>query len=292
MYYAPSQTERGIRNATYAMLAFMITAAIGIAFILALPSLVNSLINSPPTSLDPTLIGTLIGIAAAGCAVLVVELIGAIFGLLGVIAINRGRHEFGPERDRRMDRSIIALILGIIVPFFGGFFAATGAIGMGLPVPSTTILAAGVSGAFAVAGALLVGLALLWLLDGLTTPMLHQRATIALAVGITAAVVSIVGSLAVTALVTWQAGQDLPIAYFVPSAVSSLVAIVSMALWYMTYRGVLGRFHSGELRPLPPTPMYPTPYATPYPPPYVPAPYVPPAQYPPQQPPGTPPAQP
>ncbi len=65
------------------------------------------------------------------------------------------------------------------------------------------------------------------------------------------------------------------------------VSVVSLALWYMAYRGVLGRFASGALRPMIPQPPYPPTPA--YPPGYwPPAQQVPPPQQPPQEPPKTP----
>ncbi|MEK6911222.1 MAG: hypothetical protein AABX36_00270, partial [Candidatus Thermoplasmatota archaeon] len=66
------------------------------------------------------------------------------------------------------------------------------------------------------------------------------------------------------------------------------LSVVSLGLWYMAYRGVLGRFAKGELRPIVPQPPYP-PSPPGYPPGYwPPAQQVPPPQQPPQEPPKTP----
>jgi hypothetical protein len=248
-----------------------------------------------PGDVGVGLFGALIGLLAAVCGLLVIELIGLVYGLLGVMAIHRGRMEFGPEHGKNLDRATIALVIGIILPIVGS--SATAVTGAGLGgvgglVPARTIGAAAVSTGLAIGGSALIGLFLLWSVDALNTPEGKKRGLIALLLGVISGVAVL--STDVVLLLTMPPGgtaQSWIVYLLVPAIVGAAISMASIALWYLTYRGVLERFRTGELRPAPPAPMYPMPYPPMYAPPYGPAPYYPPPVAPPQQP-GSPPPQP
>jgi len=291
MYRYPSQTEKGVRQASYAIILFMVANALGIVFILALMPLLAEVLTLPPGGVPSAgFFGGLIAVAAAGCGLLVVELVGAILGLLAVIAIHRGKMEFGPGHSEKVDHAVLALIGGILVPIIGGIFAGS----VGSIVPSVSLVSAAAGASAGIVGAILMGLFLLWTVEGLAAPDKRQLGVIALIVGVAAGVAALVANVFVLYTVPIPTRpQDFSVLLVVPSVVGSGISLISVGLWYVVYRSVLDRFRRGELQAIPPVPMYPMPYAQPYapyyPPPYVPAPPPqPPAQPPPQNPPPNP----
>ncbi len=293
MYRYPSQTEKGVRHVSYAMILFLIVSALGIVLVLALMPLLAAILAAPGGVPDPSIIGSLIAVLAAGCGIAVMELVGGILGLLGVLALSRGKMEFGPDHAQRFDRAVIVLVFGIILPIIGGGLAGT----IGSLVPGTSVLAT-VGSALGIAGAALIGLFLLWSVEGLAAPDKRQLGMVALILGVVAGIAALVVEVVVLYTVPIPTRpEDITFIFFVPSVVGYGISIVSIGLWYVVYKSVLDRFTRGELQPIPPVPMYPAPYAPPYaqpyapyyPPPYVPAPPPqPPAQPPPQNPPPNP----
>ncbi len=279
MYYAlPSQTEKGIRQISYAILAFLITNVLSIVVVLALLPIIGDVLAGHFT---PGMLGAAIGILVGACALLIVELIGLIFGLLGLVAVHRGRNEFGPEHGKMLDRATIVLVVGIVLGIAGNVYVGVG----GALVPSTSLATEGASLGIGIAEAVLVGLFLLWAVDALNTPPGKTRGLIALILGSLSGVIALAVAVIVFAMIPSGASlQDYVVALIAPSAVGVVLSIISIVLWYMIYRDILRRFASGEIRPAPPTPMYPPPYPGYAPPPYVPAaPYYPPPQAPPPQ---------
>ena len=295
MYYnLPSQTEKGLRNVSQTMIIFLVVQLLGIGVLVALlPLLVIQAIDPS----DPAIIATALTLLAALCALLLVIVIALTLGLIRLTALNKGKAEFGPQHSQKVDRGILVLVLGILVPaIIGGIggAAAGGAGAVGLS-PRITPLAAASSLAGGILGSVLCGLFLFWSIETLATPQLRQRGLIALVLGVVSAVASGVASLAVVFTVTIPTtpttAQLIP--YLVPGLIGAAITFVSLLLWYVTYRGILDRFKRGELRAAPPPmvvpPMYGVPYGQqPYAP-YGPPPYQPPPQ---QPPPGSPPPNP
>ncbi|GEM_PF-4822465 len=278
----PSQTEKGIRNISITMVIFLIVQVLVIGLLAALFPIIAAVLI-PGTAPGPELIAAAFAFLALVCVLVLVYVIGLIFGLIGLIALHKGRDEFGPAHAQKIDRGIIVLILGIFIPLVVGAIGSTGAIGSGAVglSPSLTLVAAATSLASGVLGALLVGLFLLWSVEALTTPVLRTRAMIALVLGLVAGAAG--GAASLVLLATFpiptnptQIGNFF--VFLIPGIISAGISVVSLALWYMTYRGVLDRFKRGELRAAPPV-MYPPAYMPPYP------------QYAPQYPPPVPPPQ-
>ncbi len=295
MYYAmPSQTEKGIRQISYAILCFLITGIISIVVVVLILPLLSSFITG---NVNPGMLGAAVGILVGACSLLIVELIGLIFGLLGLISVHHGRNEFPPEHGKLLDRATIALVVGIILPIIGSFYTTLAGVGLGGNiVPATTLAEAGITSGLGIVGSVLIGLFLMWLVESMNTPAGKQRALIALILGVVSGIIALVIDVAVfvamPAVVTRP--QDFIGYLILPAIAGGAVSVISIVLWYMVYREVLARFKTGEVRPAPPMPMYPPPYPG-FAPPYVPAaPYYPPPQppAPPPQPPANPPPQP
>lgn len=294
MYYAmPSQTEKGIRQISYAILCFLITGILGIVIVaLLFPLLADFMAGT----IGGGTIGAAIGILAGGCALIIVELIGLIFGLLGLISVHKGRAEFPPEHGKMLDRATIALVVGIILPIIGSFYTTLAGVGLGGNiVPATTLGEAAITSGLGIVGSVLIGLFLMWLVESMNSPAGKQRALIALILGVVSGVIALVIDIVVFATMPAVVTQPQNfIGYLIaPAIVGGAVSVISVVLWYLVYREVLARFKTGEVRPAPPMPMYPPPYPG-FAPPYVPAaPYYPPQPpAPPPQPPANPPPQP
>ena len=286
-----SQTEKGIRNISIAMVIFLVVQVLLIGLLAALFPLIASVTVGGLTG-DPNLITALFAFVALVCVLALVYVIGLIFGLIGLLALHKGRDEFGPAHAQKIDRGIVVLILGIFIPIVVGSIGSSGALGSGAVglSPNLTLVSAGASLASGVLGSLLVGLFLMWSVEALATPVLRMRAMIALVLGIGSGAAGGAASLVVLSVVPIptnpsQLGNFY--LFLIPGMISAGISVASLALWFLTYRGVLDRFKRGELRAAPPMvyppaymPPYPQ-YATPYPPPVPPPQAPPPAQPPP-----------
>ncbi|TLZ70414.1 MAG: hypothetical protein E6K10_07965 [Methanobacteriota archaeon] len=290
----PSQTEKGLRNISQTIILFVLIDAMGIVLLLAFLPLIAAAVISPS---DPGFLAAAITILAVVCVLLVVIVIGLILGLVGLLALHKGRDEFGPAHAQKIDHGLIVLIIGIIVPGVVSGIGGTSAGGLGTVglSPQITLVGALSELAGGVLGALLVGLFLLWSIEALATPQIRQRGMMAFILGLAAGIARGVASLAVLYAVgppssAATLAQFIP--YIIPGTVSAGLSIASLAVWYLAYKAVLDRFKRGELRAAPPAIMMPPPYPPayyPYPQPYVPQPAPPPpAEPPPASPPPNP----
>jgi len=302
-FFAPkSQTESGIRYLSYAMILFAISSAASIVLLFVLFPLIAALLTTPPGSPpDPAMFSSLFAVAGAACVISIVSLIGAIFGLIGLVDVHRGGDEFGPEHSRRVERGLIVLIVGIIVPFVGqtalGFLAAASSIFPGstfVPTFNPAVILGQL--AFGLVEVILLGLFLLWTVELLATPSGLTRATWAFILGIVGVGAGGVGALVILAAVPFPTQFEAVTPWFLaPSAIAQGISVASLLAWYLVYHGVLERFRRRELVARPPAMYVPIPpyypgYYPPYPmPPSAPAsqPQVPSPEGPPENPPGT-----
>ncbi|TLZ66052.1 MAG: hypothetical protein E6K16_02250, partial [Methanobacteriota archaeon] len=228
----PSQTEKGLRNISIAMVVFLLVQILIIGLLLAVaPIIAQVSVGGNPT---PELIAAALTLLALVCVLVIVYIIGLVFGLIGLTAIHKGRDEFGPEHAKRLDRSIIVLILGIFIPAaITGIGSAGGAFGAGSVGLTARISFASAAASLAggIVGSLLVGLFLLWSIEALTTPLLRARAMIALVLGIVAGAAGGAAYLIVLATVpapTTPAGYQ---PFILPGVVSPAISVISLAVW-------------------------------------------------------------
>ncbi len=265
----PSQTEKGIRHVSNAMVVFLVLGIVDVAVV----SFLEPILPAAPTNM--TAIATAIAIVGATCGVFVAEIVGAVLALLGVLALHRGRSEFGPGHERLVDRGILVLVLGVILPVAASNLlwavgTSVGAVPRATPNLDPWIIAT--TSGLGVMASLFAGLFLLWTIEGLATPEGRKRGIIALALGVASGIVGGVSGAVVAATTPVPTGPgNFAYAFLLPNFLATAISVVSILLWYGTYRGVLGRFRGGELRPTPPVPAYPLPFAPGYVPLYVPA---------------------
>jgi len=273
----PSRTEAGLRYVSYAILMFLATTGITVGVVIALFPLIAQVMSlaggGPPA--DPTLFfGTLAGLLAAVCVLLILSLIGAIIGLIGLVNVHKGKHEFGANHSRFAERGLVALVLGIIIPTAGqAAITSTAFLSPGLPVGDLVpFLDPGLIAAQLVVGVLevvLVGLFLLWTIDSLVSPVGRRYATVALGLGLVAAFIAGIGGILTLSTITFPIGpEDISPLLLVPFLVSTGFSFVSLSLWYLAYRDVLERFSRRELVAAPSLVYYPAyPYYPPASPP-------------------------
>ncbi len=302
-FIAPkSETESGIRYLSYGMILFAITSAANIVLLFVLFPLIAAFLTTPAGSPpDPALFGSLFAVAGAGCAISLVSIIGAIFGLLGLVSVHRGGDEFGPEHSRRVERGLIVVIVGILVPLVGQaavviLAAASSTFPGSTFVPTFNPVVALGQLAFGLVQVILLGLFLLWTVELLVTPSGLTRAKWAFILGIVGVGAGVVGTLTILAVVPVPTRlEEVTLWFLVPSAIAQGVSIASLLSWYLVYHGVLERFRRRELVARPPAMYVPVP---PYYPGYYPAypmppsaspsqPQGPPSEGPPETPPGT-----
>lgn len=288
----PSQTEKGVRSLSNAMLVWIAFNATLLVLLFAASSLIAQVATLDPVAPDPSVIqsvgASLLGFLAAVCAVLAIALVALGIGLLGVIAVRRGAGEFGPDHAHRVDRATVVLILGIVIPLVGSVLVPTSAFGLGdigdiFPTFDVTVTAA--SAAISTVGTILIGLFLLWSAESFFTPRERQRGLTAIVIGVVGVTLGGVAGLVVLSTVPLPTNpQNFDAIFLVSGAISSGISILSITLWYTAYRGVLERFRRGELRPA--SPLASAQWAPPYPQGYWPPaqPVEPPAQSPPEPP--------
>lgn len=291
-----SHTEKGLRYVSYAIILIMLLNVLFVVFLFALFPLIALVSTLDPNTIDPndtalltSILGAAFALLAAACAIVIIGLVGLILGIVGLVSLNRGKQEFGMEHAQRVDRAVIMVVLGFLVPIIAGVAIGVGAIVTATPgALEFSIGPAAGSIIVGVLATVLVGLFLLWSVETLSTPNLRRLGLYAITVGIIASMSGgalTLGLLATNPIPTTP--QDFTLIWLVPGILTYSLSIVSLGLWYMAYRGVLGRFASSALRPMIPQPLYPPTPA--YPPGYwPPAQQVPPPQQPPQEPPKTP----
>lgn len=289
------QTEKGLRLLSYAIILALVVNALFAVILLALFPFIALVSTLDPNTIDPnepallsSILGAVFALLAAACAVLIIGLVGLILGIVGLVSLNRGKQEFGVEHAQRIDRAVFMVILGFLVPIIAGVAIGVGTVVTTTPgVPAFSLGSAVGSVILGIVGTVLVGLFLLWSVETLATPNLRRLGLYAIIVGIIASTSGglTIGLLATSPIPTTP--QDFTLLWLVPGLLTYSLSVVSLGLWYIAYRGVLGRFASGALRPMIPPPLYPP--TPPYPPGYwPPAQQVPPPQQPPQEPPKTP----
>ncbi len=284
MFLPPSQTEKGVRYLLYAAVAALVAGVLSVVLDIAIVPMYLSLPPSSGWTIDPAFLIVALTIEAAGCGIDIILVVALALGLLGFVALREGGTEFGPDRPQRMDRALVAGIVGGVLPLFGYFFGgATSFSSITASFGSTSSL---VAQGLGIAGSVLLGLAVLWAMEPLVSPAGRKHAFLAIGLGVSSGAAALALSFIVSRTILIVVSPRDLMYFVVPAVVGGVVSVASLVLWCAVFRGVLNRFRSGELRPavrMPFVPMYWPGYVPGYPPPYVPAPVYP--QPPPPQPP-------
>lgn len=238
---------------TGAVIAMGTTAA-------ALALLSGALIQNPSL-----LFGPLLGALGALCGILVAELATAIVFLVGFVQIYAGRHEYGLEQARSLERALLFLIIYSVLNAASVVYSASTALipavtgQPGLPAVSASLLLAPL-------GALFAGLTLDQAIRSQSDPAVRSRLRVAIFLGILGGAVG--PALTLLAIAGNPVTLGLLTAGLVASALAGNgVAAISLVVFWLAYRETRQALEAGRPAPVLPRidqiypwlyhPMYP-----------------------------------
>lgn len=284
-YFYEGKTIRGLGWVQWSLYVFLGLLVATLLLSVAIAGLVGTAYTLDPVTLLPSLLGVL----AAACGLVILEIVGLVLYCVGFGYMYGGRREFGVRHARHMDWSLVFFIVTAVL------FAAQSAL------PSTS--ASFVTGAPALVNPSMIGLilaasAVLRALDtgfaGLT--LLFGAYAFADAGGarrlVVALILGVAGSV-VGSVVTIVGLYTLPASEYGTMIIAGAlggtgVGAISLLLYLLAYREILGRLRSGAIpAALPLRPPMPWPYYAPYPYPWAPPPTAPVSPPPPPSPPPT-----
>ncbi len=261
MYYVyEGRTIKGIGLMGWALLVQVIAviaqgvtqAAFGLAF--------GSILTNPADLLGPFL-GTL----AALCGIEIAELGVAIVFLIGFFQAHAGRHEYGLEQSRSLERALVLLIVFIVLSAVGAGFSASSVFTPGL---TGQAILTDLTGDFILAplGALFAGLTLLQTIGSISGEPVRSRLRFALGLGVVGAVVGPLLILLATAGSTITV--DLLASGILASAIAGQgISAISLLLFWLAYRETRRSLEAGTPAPVLPRieQLYPLLYRPMYP---------------------------
>jgi hypothetical protein len=185
LYFYEGRTTLGLAWIT---LALFIELGAVLAAALALVAIALSFetsVQSPSGSLTPALLAFM-----AVCGIGVGQVFMALVFLLGLDQTYRGRHEYGLEHARSLDRAVVFLIVFLVVDLVSLVLIvsplATGTTDAGAPSPTLLLLGGG-NPMLAPLGAFFAGLCLRSLTRSLSSPMERHRLIRGLVLGVVGA---------------------------------------------------------------------------------------------------------
>ncbi len=294
-YYEP-RTVKGLKYINLAWILYIVALVILLIMLIVLIPVLMEAFNDPD-DFDPSNFGILFGIIAGACLSGLFSLIVVILFLIGIIYMLTGREEFGPQHSSRVMLGFIFLLIGFIIPVFGGFGTAFSYSGYGSAIYITS--------GFSIASSILMALGLVFLIENLLDEKWKRILW-------TGGLIFIIFSIIAAAINIWLFTSlisdisDPETFYLSGFSTFTLVSsgltamnLLPIFIFLLCYRQAEQRIRTGELKvvqpmypPPPPPYYYPPPPPAYYPPPaygYPPPAYgYPPPAVPPSGPPGTP----
>ncbi|HYM40438.1 MAG TPA: hypothetical protein VEY12_09940 [Thermoplasmata archaeon] len=277
-YFYEGRTARGIGYMSWALLTVMIAV-----IVLGLASAAMGLLFGVLLQNPLALLGPLVGVVLALCGAVLAELAAAILFLLGFYQVHAGRHEYGLEQTRSMERALIFLIVYIVLTAVTFVFTSTGGLFLGVVSSPATPMLLGTLVLNPVV-AFFAGLTLVHSIRTLATPETRSRLRTALVLGVVGACVGPALTLIATTAGTTTVAQYS--AGLVAAALAGQgIAAISLFLFWLAYLETRKGLDAG--RPAPVLPRIEQAYPWLYRP-WVQYPYpYPPANPPPPEPPKT-----
>ena len=273
-YFYEGRTIRGIGLMGWALLVLLATAiVVGLTTALlglAYPALVENPAN---------LFGPLFGVLAALCLTFVAELGAAITFLAGFYQLHAGRHEYGLDQSRSVERALIFLIIFLVLSAISIAYSSVGGLVLGITYSSGFATVAGGLVLNPVA-ALFAGMTLEHSVRSVAAPATQSRLRTALVLGIVGAAVGP----ALTLLAT--AGGALTVNAVSTGIIAAAlggqgISAISLLLFWLAYQEARRALEAGTPPPVLPRieqfypwlyrPWVPYPYQPPSPPPQPPS---------------------
>lgn len=265
MFFYEGRTIRGLGIIGWA-LRIQLVAVVATGITLAALAIVIG-----PALVNPSgFLTSVLGIVAAVCGIELGQVAVGVIFLVGFVDVHAGRHEYGLEHARAIDRATIALIVFAVLTVSGTAFS----VSMNLLAPTTGIPAESfLTGNLVLAplGALVAGFTLYYAVRAVADESERGRLRGALVLGVAGAVAGPV----LLGFATAAAPRDL--SSIVTGLLASAVAgdgicALSLLLFVLVFREI--RRNLVEGRPSPALPRYPPvyPWAWLSPPPPIPVP--------------------
>lgn len=276
-----TKTEKGVKLFSYGFIFYILALAILLIVLIAVLGSISSMISDPDNVDESDAIGAIAGLIAGVCLGIFIILVALILFLLGLIGINNGKKEFGPQHEKTTNKGAIFIIIGVIASFTGSWVGGIGSSIIGVVV------------------AIFIGMGILYLIYEISDEKTKNLLWIAAILYVIVAIIS-------AAVMVWlytsydfmegeiEEGEEVDEAQInsamgaatIALGVSSL-GLIPMAVFFIAYRKTYMRLKNREIQPIMPTyPVVPPPppYPPSYPPPQYPPPQYPPPAYPPRYP--------
>jgi len=261
VYFYEGRTVRGVGWMSWGLLiqlASLILGAVGTVLLIA--SMGAFLYTSPE------LLPALFAAVALICGLVIVEIAAAVVCLVGFHGMYAGRHEYGPNQDRNMDRALVFVILAIVLSGVQVVSPYTLVWGALYSVPSGASITVGLLGLVVQpASALFAGLALFSAVRLFADGGQRTRLIIGMILGA-------VGAAAGMAILLVAAGLGRSLDSLVTAFVASALAgqgtsAISLLVFILVYREVRRKLETGGIAPAVPSPppVWPYYYSPPYP---------------------------
>lgn len=269
LYYVyEGRTIRGLNLVGWALLTQTVVV-IGVGVVLGAISLLYGAVLTNPASV----FGPFIGVLLVLCGVEVAQLGVAILFLIGFFQVYSGRHEYGLEQARSLERALVFLIVYVVLSAALFVYSASSAL-----IPGLT----GTSSAPALLGSLVVsalaaffaGLTLVHSIRSLADPAVKSRLRSALLLGVVGAALG--PGLSLLASTVSPLTVDVVASGIIASALAGEgIAAISLFLFWWAYQDARRGLEAGTPAPVLPRieQLFPWLYRPLYPyPPYIPPP--------------------
>ncbi len=267
-YFYEGRTIRGIGLAGWALIILTIAVVVMGATLAVVGVLAPALVANPTM-----LLGPLVGAVAAICSAAVAELAAGIVFLVAFYQIHAGRHEYGLEQTRSLDRALIFLIVYIVLYAVSAVYSSSFSVLFGTGATSNVGVTAG-SLVLGPIGALFAGLTLDYSVRAVASPIVRSRLRTALLLGVVGAAVGPALTLLATAGGTLTLDR-LSLGITAAALGGQGMAALSLFLFWLAFQEARRNLEAGKPAPVLPRmeqvypwlyrPWYPYPYAPPSP---------------------------
>lgn len=242
-YFYEGRTIRGANMVGWALLVQLgAVISLGIASA-ALGALFAGTLANPLALLGPFL-----GVVLAICGIVIAEIAAAIVFLLGFRDIYAGRHEYGVDQTRSLERAFILLIVYVVLAAVSAVYSTSSAFLPGVTGQSDL---AGIAGSLVLAplSALFAGLTLIHSVRTLAPEGERSRLRLALALGVVGAAVGpamslLVGSASSPTL------EFISVGIIASALAGNGVAAISLLLFWLAYQETKRSLEAGNPRPV------------------------------------------
>jgi hypothetical protein len=267
----PNHTREGVKFISWSMLLYIVSALVGFALGLYIINTVLQFLTSTAT-MDSSVLSTIMTLAVVALALAIPGLLAFIFLLYGLYRMYQGKDAYGPVHVQNIQRGILLLLIGFILPSMGSMLTSSGSVSAPADVYSS------IKTSIIISGALSLVSNFLWAFGMYNAVKLFASeekskftaGMLLLAMG------PVVGICVMEAILPASASggatadqlRSLLSGLTVLLSVGGIVSCVGYGAFFMAFRGILKRLETEPqmLYPRPPMmPQYPAPVQYQYP---------------------------